>query len=314
MEPQTGRTGPRVRVARRAWDWWTAAAVLTALRWVDLSWVLPMLQAGLVLVGLSLLPLLVLALGLRAWRLVAATAALGLVHLTLAAPWWTDRSVPPGDGDLVVASVNLQYGLADVADLVELVQRQEVDVLVLVEATPAALAAVDGSPLAEDLPHRSGEAREDAGGTVVLSREEQAELTVPQGFLFDQGVVSLASGPTVVAAHPFPPVGVHASAWRSELSGLGEVVAQAPDGPLVLLGDLNASTGHPALRQLLARHDLADAHREAGQGWVRTWPRGSVLPAFVQIDHVLVRGMKVVDAGTWEVSGSDHAAVWARLR
>ena len=45
----------------------------------------------------------------------------------------------------------------------------------------------------------------------------------------------------------------------------------------------------------------------------RTWPTGLVIPPVIHIDHILIRGLSVVDAGTETIPGSDHAAVWARL-
>lgn len=299
-----------------AWCWWAAAALLTLLRWVDLAGPVPVLQSGLVLVGLSLVLPLLVALTLRAWPLVGATLALGAVHLALAVPWWVDSSVPAGEDDVVVAAANLEFGQGSVGDVAELVRDQGVDVLVLLEATPDTVAALEGSPVEEALPHRTGEARYDAGGTLVLSREPHRATPVTDGFGFDQVVVTLqgaGAGLTLVGAHTLPPAGAPATAWRAELSRMGRLVDDLPDGPVVVAGDLNASTGHPGLRELLDGAGLQDAHRVAGQGWVRTWPRESLLPAFVQIDHVLVRGTDVVDAGTWAVTGSDHLAVWARL-
>ena len=44
----------------------------------------------------------------------------------------------------------------------------------------------------------------------------------------------------------------------------------------------------------------------------RTWPfAGNRLPAFVQLDHLLSRGLTVVDAGQVAYNRADHAAVWA---
>jgi len=80
----------------------------------------------------------------------------------------------------------------------------------------------------------------------------------------------------------------------------------------VLAGDFNASWGHPGYRAIA--QTMTDAHRAAGQGWVRTWPAGRrLIRPFVQLDHVLTRGLGVVDAGVVRVPKTDHAAVWARL-
>lgn len=58
---------------------------------------------------------------------------------------------------------------------------------------------------------------------------------------------------------------------------------------------------------------MTDAHRAAGRGWVHTWPQASAIPPFIQLDHVLVRRLGVVDAGQVTVPGTDHAMVWARV-
>lgn len=299
-------------LARAAgWTWWLAAAALTALRWVDATGIVPALQSGLVLVGLSLVALLLLAVLVRARWLGLAVVALGAVHVALAVPWWVDSSVPPGQDDLVVAAANLEFGQGKLSDLEALVATQDVDVLVLVEATPSTVSALEGSTVAGQLPHRSGRARSDAGGTLLLTREPHERGEAPAGFAFDQVVVSLdvAGEPlTVVGAHPVPPVATRD--WRREVAALGDL---GGDGALVVTGDLNSSTGHPVLRSLLDRHRLDSAHRVAGQRWVRTWPSEALIPAFVHIDHVLVRGPGIVAAGSWSISGSDHLAVWARL-
>lgn len=48
--------------------------------------------------------------------------------------------------------------------------------------------------------------------------------------------------------------------------------------------------------------------------WRPTWPQGSRIPPFVQIDHVLARGFAVADEGIVHVPGTDHAGVTATLR
>ena len=54
-----------------------------------------------------------------------------------------------------------------------------------------------------------------------------------------------------------------------------------------------------------------DVSRTTGSGWVRTWPyAGNRLPPFVQLDHVLSRGLTVIDSGQVAMNGTDHAAVW----
>ncbi len=117
----------------------------------------------------------------------------------------------------------------------------------------------------------------------------------------------------VRAAHPTPPVRFPVL-WHEELADLTAVGVRrgtTRDVPVVLAGDLNSSQDHPAFRRLTAV--LTDAHAALGRGWVRTWPQGGAVPPFVQLDHVLVDGLPVVDAGTVRLPRTDHAAVWARF-
>lgn len=115
-----------------------------------------------------------------------------------------------------------------------------------------------------------------------------------------------AAGVTVVSTHLFRPsrnYKVHRRQVEGLITRLGEI-----EGPLVLGGDLNAT---PATRT------LADLRRRAGlQGAARalpTWPAYPVaLPQF-GIDHVLVRGLTVRDAGVGGYAGSDHLPVWTRI-
>jgi len=91
----------------------------------------------------------------------------------------------------------------------------------------------------------------------------------------------------------------HGSAlhWRA--------VARTLDGifgnePVLLAGDMNL-WGPPI-------HAFLGPWQRAVKG--KTWP--SWRP-HSQLDHVLVRGLRVVDSGVWPESGSDHRPVWARL-
>lgn len=187
------------------------------------------------------------------------------------------------------------------------------DALVLLEVTPDFLTQLNASGIPDALPHRSGRARTDAGGTLVLTAEAHTPVTAPAPTVFDQVAVQVSDGQaqwTLLAAHPPPPI--MDEDWRAELALLGTWVDDQPDDtPLVLAGDLNASTAQPAYRAAFG--ELTDPHRATGAGWVRTWPRASRIPPFTHLDHVLVRDAGVVSAGQLSVDGTDHQAVWARI-
>ncbi|MGB3762613.1 MAG: endonuclease/exonuclease/phosphatase family protein [Ornithinimicrobium sp.] len=296
--------------------WWVAAATLLALRWVPGGGVVVVaLQSGLPIVGLSLVLLVLLSVLARSKGLGALTVLLLAPMLVLASPWWVKpQTQSPAKSDVVVMASNLYFGAADVGELEQAVRRREVSALVLLEVTPRALRQVEASDIPALLPHRSGQARVGADGTMIFTAQPHRELATPDLF-FDQVAVEVtaeqeAADPwLLLGAHPVPPT---LADWSSDLAALRHWSdAQDPSLDLVMAGDFNASSAHPAFRDL--EQDLVDARRATDPGWVRTWPRTSVIPAFIDLDHVLVRGFGVVDAGQVEISGTDHSAVWARV-
>ncbi len=296
--------------------WWVAAASLLALRWVPGGVVVVALQCGLPLVGASLVLLFVLALIARLKVLSALTVLLLAPMVVLAWPWWVQADQQsPAAGDVVVMSSNMYFGAADVQELQDAVRDRGVDALVLLEVTPDALDNVEASGIPSALPYRSGRPRDGAGGTVVFTAQPHARLGTAPDLFFDQVAVEVeatgdAGKPWVLfGAHPSPPT---LPDWSADLATLHEWSQQQdPNTALVMAGDFNASTAHPAFRDL--EEGLTNARRVTSPGWVRTWPQAGSIPAFVDLDHVLVRGLGVVDAGQIEISGTDHSAVWARI-
>ena len=303
------------------WVAFLGALLLIALRWVDSRvGLVAVLQSMVPLGGILVAVVFVGASLTRRWPVTIASGALLALCVALAAPSVLGHRVAPGRDDLVVMSANLQYGAADAETLVAAVRAHRVDVLVLVEVTPAAVERLGAAGLEVVLPESAGRLSPDANRSIVRSRipmtvvqprPDQVSPWDPQ-----EVVVSLhLAGDDVLlrAVHPLPPALSGAADWRAGLADLQAWRERQPPGqPLVLAGDFNASWGHPGYRAIA--QTMTDAHRAAGQGWVRTWPQGRrLIRPFVQLDHVLTRGLDVVDAGVVRVPKTDHAAVWARL-
>lgn len=297
------------------WLWFAAIAITLLLRWIDVGGPVPMVQSLLPLAGLSAVLLVALACILRIWPLAGAGAALLVPLAVLAAPWWFGGSGDLSDRDAVVMTVNLEYGQADMAQVEAAVDGLGVDVLVLTETTSATQEALDQGALAT-LPHRSGTVREDAGGTLILTADPHTEIELRFAAAFDHVAVEIDSGGftwRVLGSHIYPPEMWDAQQWRADLRSVERWLdAQAPEVPLVVAGDLNASQGHPGFRSAFEGFD--SAHQRVGAGWVRTWPTASWIPRFIQLDHILVRGLSPVDAGTAQIDNTDHLAAWGRLR
>lgn len=302
-------------------------ALVTGSRWVDAprSRILPLLQALVPAAAAPTWVVLLAAIVARRVRLAAVAGALAAAHIARAAAPGVLRRRPAsavGDGDrLVVLTSNLRFGHGDPATIVDAVKTRDVDLLVLVEVTVEAHAALLDAGIGALLPHALGMPRADARAVTMLSRNPLRGSDAPPlprvGYGAALATVVTPSREVVAAVvHPVTPVPDPARAWHRELDGIARWAAAVPvDTPVVLAGDFNATLDHPVLRRL-DDAGFVDAQRVAGRGRRATWPRVpglSRLSPVVQIDHVLVRGLAVVGAGTLVVPGSDHLAVWAEL-
>lgn len=303
------------------WACVVVAVPLIGMRWVDSSiGMVAVLQSTVPLTGVVVAVLVATAAATRRWRVTAAAGALLAVCATLAVPSVLRQTVAPGRDDLVVMSANLEFGRADAQALVIAAREHQVDVLVLLEITPAAAERLRIAGLDSLMPSSLGRSSQDAGGTVVRSRlpltlvEPGLDAVSPYAFDEPRVLVHRPTGDVVLrAVHSLPPSPPGAAQWRSGLADLQAWRERQPaDQPLVMAGDFNSSQDHPGFRRVA--ETMTDAHLAAGQGWVRTWPQGRrLIRPFVQLDHVLVRGLGVVDAGVVLLPDTDHAAVWARL-
>jgi endonuclease/exonuclease/phosphatase (EEP) superfamily protein YafD len=298
-----------------------ALVVVGALRWVDTTlWPVVVLQSlgPFVVIGLSLL--VVVTLLARRWWMLVPVAGCAAVAWALALPGFFASTVD-APVKLTVMAANLYAGQANADQVMAAVRAQDVDVLVLTEVSPQVLDRLDEAGLRRWLPRRTGAAHADAvSGTVILTR---FGMTVVSGTadaavehtpsLQPEVLVEVGSTPVrVKAVHPVAPVAGATDQWRAGLAALERWKgALPPDEALVVAGDFNASAGNPAFRGVAS--GLVDAQRAAGLGWVRTWPVvGHRMPPFVALDHVLSRGLSVVDAGQVAFHGSDHFLVWAK--
>ncbi len=316
-----------------------AAGLLTTARlleppggtWVRLVAFTPY---GLGLYLLALLLLLGASLRTRGfWRGVARALALVcaiglLVHAvwesgpfvgTSSASAATAATAPSAHG-LTVMTSNLRFGRADTARVVSAAARRHVDVLVLQEVTPQALAGLEHAGTGRLLHHRAGKPAAGPAGTMVFSRTRLTGVhRLPTRFGSYRADVRLPGGRVrLLAVHPGPPIG-DVTGWRAEQLAVRQA-ARASDGPTVLAGDLNATMDHSSLRELVGR-GYADAATQARSGWQPTWPSAGVVtrlgvpvPPLVAIDHVFVRGpLRAVRTETIVVDRTDHRALVATL-
>lgn len=264
--------------------------------------------------------LFVLALLLRRWM---TTLVVGMVTTALvfsvAPRAIPDEPAPVRGEPVTVLSVNLYFGEADPARIVELVRNHGVDVLSLQEVTPQLITALDKAGLAKVLPHRAFEIRPNAAGAGIASRYPLRELSLVRETTMSQpsALVDLpgARNMEIVAVHPTIPVGAGtASEWQAEIAALPQPTRHRKNPARVLAGDFNATLDHSPLRNLLGS-GYEDAAEVTGNGLQPTWPtRGRPFVPGVTIDHVLVSGgIDVRGYRAFPVQGTDHRAVLAHL-
>ncbi len=256
----------------------------------------------------------------QAWVVVLPLLGLGL-HVYWLAPLYvgTTPSPAPGARPWVVMTVNLESIHENAPPVVEAVRRHHVDLLVLEDATPEALAAMDTAGLSEVLPHHVGAPGSGDHGIVIVSRDAIGnDVTADPSNSWLLATVRTPDGPLrLMAVHPEQPT--HPVTWRVDHDRILAVArAQHPD---LMVGDFNATLDQAPIRRL---EDLGyrSATELADQGWQPTWPAHGLyralhlvpMPPLVQIDQVMLgRGLTATGTTTVPVAGTDHLGLVATL-
>lgn len=280
------------------WEAGPLAIAVALMPWVTLASVVPLVLASLA----------------RDRWLAGASALVMVLCVAWTVPLYLAETAPVSDDEFVVATVSMTFGAADPHEVVDLVRDHDVDVLALQELTPESAQALREAGLGEQLPYSEIHAEPGFTGTGLWSRLPQSDGRALDGLTSRtvQAVVESQAGPiTVLAPHPAAPGLFAHDRWSEDLAALAVMVAEV-EGPLVVVGDLNATRDHRGFRDLEAA-GLVDAADQAGSGFAPTFPQGRGPFPVAAIDHVMVRDapLTAVDARTIVVSGADHRGLIA---
>jgi endonuclease/exonuclease/phosphatase (EEP) superfamily protein YafD len=266
----------------------------------------------------ALVVLLLLALALRLPLAAAVAVALLAVQLAWLAPRFSaEPAVTSGSGPrLRVMVANVLAGGATAGAVAAAVREERPDVLALVELTPKLAAALGDTDLPDHLPFQVLDSYPNPGGVGLYARRPldgggRLGATHLPGL---RATVELDGGHRVgvFTVHAFPPRPGTTELWRDDLETVRAAAAGHP-GPLVVVGDFNATADHAGFRALRDA-GLRDAHDVRGRGLVRTWPARGPLPPLLHLDHVLVSAdLAVLAVRERPIRGSDHLAVVADL-
>ncbi|MEM7123281.1 MAG: endonuclease/exonuclease/phosphatase family protein [Pseudomonadota bacterium] len=196
------------------------------------------------------------------------------------------------------------------------IARLDPDVVVVAETTQAWADAL--SRLSPLYPHIVAAPREHSFGMMLLSRlpltgdeNQQIEALPAPSDWQTEPVMILANvetdaGPVLIAGlHPYPPL--HQSAYHlrnAQLDAMAQLIAHE-EGPVIAVGDLNATPWSPTFRRFLDRTALE------GPNIMPTWP--TILgPAGLAIDHILLsRSLDLQSIERGSDIGSDHRPLFA---
>lgn len=228
-------------------------------------------------------------------------------------PWLTASPsathAPGASIDLTIATANVHLTSTDVGPLAAWLAREQPDVVVVLEVSPAYAGGLRSLP---DYRYQRIVASDDPFGIALLSRYPlrndevlrdehdlariEAQLQLPGACVH------------LIAAHPMPPLSpLFHHARNVRLQAFARQAA-ARGQPTIVAGDLNATPWSSAFA------GLADLGLRRASDLRPSWPSIGQGLIGIPIDHVLVsRHWSVVNSTRGTAIGSDHFPLIARL-
>ena len=217
---------------------------------------------------------------------------------------------------LRVLSANLARGREHAASFAGMARALEADVVAvqeLAEEQAQALAAVFPFGVLQVRPHRMGIALRNPGSVRRVTLAGRDAYVAEVNVLPSGGVIEVVNA-HIVAPHVGLPWKI-AALRRRQVDDLETYLRRSGETPLILIGDLNSTPLSPAYRRL--SKFLTDAAIEVarlkGRRPRRTWGLWYG-PRLLRIDHVLVRGVSIVNVEVHRLARSDHSAVVIDVR
>ncbi len=247
--------------------------------------------------------------------ITAAVMVLTACHLAWLAPVFVTDQRAAGTAQFQLMTLNIDDGEADSGDVSE--QAAEADIVILVETTSAALAALKQHGWDRRFPYSLGDPRDGSfSNTAVYSRFPLSRSRPIGDTSFQQWVTTVriphVGAIRLIAVHPCNPY-CGDDHWSAEHRVVRKAVIENVDQPLVVAGDFNAVDDHGPM-QALKRAGLKSATDVAGAGWLPTYPANRPFPPLLPIDHVMInKDLTATSVTSFTVSGSDHRGLLATL-
>ncbi|MCB9077311.1 MAG: endonuclease/exonuclease/phosphatase family protein [Anaerolineaceae bacterium] len=258
-----------------------------------------------------------LIIGRRRLYALALAPAL-LANLIIVAPYFLPLTpaVSAAADRLKVVSLNIHSQDPDYEAVIDFLKQYQPDIVMMTEAEPALMALLD-KQVGEMYPYVYDESMRGTMGLALLSRRPFLTTeTVPlsdtrRRRLLRATIEWQGSVITIYGAHPLPPLNGRWAASRNHELKIIQGLVAAETGPLILLGDFNASPWAYPMRDLVAGTQLR--HAALGFGLRPTWYLERVVFG-APLDHIYVS--PEVAALSYKIGGdigSDHIPVMADL-
>lgn len=277
-------------------DWaWAATPVLYLPAWLVL-----------VLAGVM---------GSRSLGVGAGAVAIGHLAWVLPAMAGGPASVPADAPRLRVVTANVLYHNQQLDDLLDELDAYDADVIALQEVTDRVQVAVERR-LGDEYEHQVLNERDDAFGSMTISRLPLRDDEIVRTAALPMLTVDVRVGDRWVQVwnvHARAPTLGFRRIVRDEMLDATRTMRGRVDGPILVVGDFNATRWNSTFRDLLDA-DLSDAADVVGHGLRTTWKGTGRVPIEMVLDHVLVSDdFGVLDTRVGPGVGSDHRPVVADL-
>ncbi len=244
---------------------------------------------------------------------VLATVALIANAIVLVPLYTNDPAAPAGTGRLLIAHVNMQHHYEDFHNVRRVLVERKPDLLVVLEPSRGWPRQAFRNPAGYRVFVRPGRPEP---RVLLLAGERVSNVEFPDdpglptsSIAFD---VELDDALVhVLALHTAAPTSPDTQKARDDELAAVSSWARRQAGPVLVLGDLNATPWSSALQAL---EDSADVRNSAyGHGVQATWPSRAG-PLGIPIDQLLhSRDLTVTDRATGPGFGSAHRSLWVTI-
>ncbi|MCH9694303.1 MAG: endonuclease/exonuclease/phosphatase family protein [Gammaproteobacteria bacterium] len=245
---------------------------------------------------------------------VSLLVATMLFNANFVLPWYLNAAPSTTGVELKLMHLNVLSTNSNYERVINAIDAEQPDVVFLQEVTDEWLLGT--RELLKQYPFTYSEPRLGNFGIAVFSKipfDSVRHVNSPP-LDYPTIVATLTVGSdtlTLISSHPTIPLGKHLYYARNEQMESLAGLVMGTTGPVVLLGDFNASIWCARYRELEASTGLHNVRR--GFGILPTWP--IFMPfARIPIDHILVSdGIGVKDARVGKRVGSDHLPLIATI-